>query len=93
MRGGCRVSEIAAAGLAVLPREAVASALQYGLGGTIGLALDEGLVIDPASAERVPEGALVALRCVARAAQPSIASRIVAVQRGSAAVIEPLRLG
>ena len=93
VRGGCGASEIAAAALAVLPREGAASALRYGLGGTIGLAHNEGLVIDPDSAARIPEGALLALRCVAHGARPSIASRMVAVERAGARIIEPLRLG
>jgi Xaa-Pro aminopeptidase len=92
VRAGCHASELAAAALAALPREAAASALRYGLGGTIGLSHNEGLVIDPENAERVPEGALLALRCVADGAQPSIASRVVAVQGAGARVIEPLRL-
>jgi hypothetical protein len=92
VRAGCRASELAAAALGTLPRDAAASALRYGLGGTIGLAHNEGLAIDPASEERVPDGALLALRCVANGAQPSIASRVVAVRGAGARVIEQLRL-
>jgi len=91
-RAGRRVGEIAAAALGVLPRDAAASALRYGLGGTIGLAHDEGLAIEPDGTERVSEGAVLALRCVAHGAEPSIASSIVVVERAGARAIEPLRL-
>jgi Xaa-Pro aminopeptidase len=91
-RAGNRAGDVAAAALAVLPREAAASALAYGLGGTIGLAHDEGLVIEPDNTERIPDAALLALRCVAHGPEPSIAASIVGVDRDGARAIEPLRL-
>lgn len=89
---GALASDVAAAGLAVLPREAAESALAYGLGGTIGLALGEGVPIAPGNAQPLDDGALLALRCVAHGVEPTIASRVVSVAAGGARSLEPLRL-
>jgi Xaa-Pro aminopeptidase len=90
---GAAAHEVAAAGLAMLPREATQSALAYGLGGTIGLALHEGSSIAPDARERLADGALLALRCVLNGPEPAIASRVVSVAPGGARAVEPLRLG
>jgi Xaa-Pro aminopeptidase len=89
---GRAARDVAAAALAALPREAAESALAYGLGGTIGLALAEGLAIAPDRDDPLPDGALLALRCVAAGPEPCIASRVVAVADGGARALEPLRL-
>jgi hypothetical protein len=84
--------DVAAAALAALPSGARDCALGYGLGGTIGLALSEGLSIEPQSAARLPAGALLALRCVLNGSDPSIASRVVSVAPRGAVRVEPLQL-
>jgi Xaa-Pro aminopeptidase len=89
---GAAACDVAAAALAVLPREAARTALAYGLGGTIGLALAEGTVLAPDSVDRLADGALLALRCVVNGTEPAVASRLVRVAAGGTRVVEPLRL-
>lgn len=89
---GAAARDVAAAGLALLPPDTAQSALEYGLGGTIGLALSEGVVIAPDSAGRLADGMLLALHCVARGAAPAVASTVVSVGPGGARRVEPLRL-
>jgi Xaa-Pro aminopeptidase len=80
VRAGATAGAVAAAGLSVLPAAAVESTLAYGLGGTIGLALNEGLRIEPGSTDVLVEGSLLSLVAhVADAREPSIASALVRV--------------
>jgi creatinase/prolidase-like protein len=80
VRGGAAAGDVAAAGVAALPPAAVESALSYGLGGTIGLAHSEGVVIAPRSQDRLPAGSVVVLRAhVGEEPHASLASAMVVV--------------
>jgi len=89
---GAAARDVAAAGLAVLPVDTARSALAYGLGETLGLALGEGVTISPDSAEHLTDGTVLALRCIAHGAEPAIASRVVIVAPGGARTLDPLHL-
>ena len=80
VRAGVTAGEVAAAGIAALPPAAVESALEYGLGGTIGLAYREGAIVAPGSGEALAAGSVLALRAhVDRGPEPSLASELVIV--------------
>lgn len=79
-RPGARASDVARAGLAKLSSAAADSALDYGLGNGIGLALADGPAISPESDEQLVEDALLSLRVLARDGDDvSFASAIVQV--------------
>jgi Xaa-Pro aminopeptidase len=79
-RAGARAGEVARAGLGPLSPAARESALAYGLGGGLGLALNDWPVLRPDSDAVLPPGALLTLRALARdAADVSLASAIVQV--------------
>jgi Xaa-Pro aminopeptidase len=85
IRSGASSSTIAEAGLGALPSELRAIALQYGLGGTVGLAQCDGIEIRPGNADKLPENAVVSLVCCALAGDsPSIASRLLQVTSSGA---------
>jgi Xaa-Pro aminopeptidase len=65
-KAGATTADVARAGLAKLSNGASESALDYGLGGGIGLALADGLTIGPDSDEQLVDGALLSLRTLAR---------------------------
>jgi len=80
VRDGTVAGDVAEAGVAALPPAAVASALAYGLGGTIGLGHSEGVAIAPRSRDRLVAGSVVALRAhVGEAPYASLASAMVIV--------------
>lgn len=80
VRAGVTAGDVAAAGVAALPSSVVASALAYGLGGTIGLAHAEGVEIVPRSTQRLVAGSVVTLRAhVGDAPHASLASTLVVV--------------
>jgi Xaa-Pro aminopeptidase len=61
-RAGAGADGVAKAALAVIPREAAADALSYGLGSGIGVAREETPLITPGNtAEALPEGVILAL--------------------------------
>ena len=90
---GARAGDVAAAGLAALPADSVDTALQYGLGGTIGLALCEGVPIEPRNNSVLQEGAVISLHAFARGPKTSsIASRLIRIGTGGAQEVAALRL-
>jgi Xaa-Pro aminopeptidase len=91
-RAGATAGAVADAALQALGA-AADTALSYGLGGTIGLAHNEGLTLRPGNAQTLAEGALLALRVhVPAGPTPSLASTIISVGRDRGRPIEPLRL-
>ncbi len=93
LRAGVTAGEVAAAAIATLPADAREATLAYGLGGSIGLALNDGPLIRPESTETFVDGALVSLRAhVSIGATPSIATAVVVVDRHGAALLTPLRV-
>jgi Xaa-Pro dipeptidase len=88
-RPGARASDVARAGLAKLSSAAAESALDYGLGSSIGLALADGLTIDPDSNDQLVEDALLSLRALARDGDVSFASAVVQVGAGGAHKLDP----
>lgn len=89
---GTTADAIAAAALESLGAAADA-ARAYGLGATIGLALDEGIAISPGNTQTLAEGALLSLRAhVPEGPATSFASAIVKVSHAEASRLEPLRL-
>jgi hypothetical protein len=88
VRAGVTAGEVAEAGVAALPKAAVESALDYGLGGTTGLAHAEGLAIARNGKDRLVAGSVLALRAhVGEAPHASIASALVVVGPHSAALL------
>jgi Xaa-Pro aminopeptidase len=93
IRPNVTAGDVAAAALAVLPAAAVESALVYGLGGAIGLALNEGLTIQPGSTDVIVEGSLLSLTAhVTDAPQPAIASLLVHVGADGATALTAQRI-
>jgi Xaa-Pro aminopeptidase len=89
-RAGARAGEVARAGLDRLSPAAAESALLYGLGGGIGLALDDGPRVAPTSSAELVEGAVLSLRTLARDADGvSFANAIVRVEPGGGRRLEP----
>ncbi len=92
LRTGASAGDVAAAALAVLPDAAVDTALDYGLGNTTGLALNEGIQIRPDSDFRLPGGALVTLRTLAAGhGEPSFANALFQVEDDEAHAIDAQR--
>jgi len=93
LRAGETAGAVADAGLAALPSSSVDSALQYGLGSTIGLARDEGVQIKPGSNAVIPGGSVVSLVTFATdGASGSIASRMLTVGADGAEELVAVRL-
>ena len=93
VRAGVTAGAVAEAGLAELPEPLVAEALDYGLGSTIGLALDEGVAIEPDNATPLIAGSVVALTVnLADDEVPSIAAKTVVVGATGATELESLRV-
>lgn len=93
-RVGASASDLAAAALTVLPAAGRDAALEYGLGGAIGLAHREGLEIRPGNEERLLDGQLLAVHVhVSAGAAPSLASTMVRVGATAATRLSPLRIG
>ena len=92
VRTGACAGDIAAAALGALPAAAADSALGYGLGGTTGLALNEGIEIRPDSDDVLPQDALLTLRTlVADDGGPSFAGTLVRVDDDGAHPVDELR--
>ncbi len=80
IRPGVAAGVVAQAGLDALPADLREGALQYGLGGTVGLAQCDGIEIVPGSKEKLPSDCVVSLLCCALASDsPSVASRLLLV--------------
>jgi Xaa-Pro aminopeptidase len=93
VRPGATAGEVAAAAIAALPPAAVDAALAYGLGGSIGLSLNDGVTIRPAGADRLIEGSVLTLRThVGTGAEPAIATAMVTVGRHGATLLAPLAI-
>lgn len=89
-RAGVPARDVAQAALDKLSGAAAESALAYGLGNGIGLALGEAPTISPRSDEPLVEGALLTLRVLAREASAvSFASALVQVGADGAQRLEP----
>jgi hypothetical protein len=89
-KAGASTADVARAGLAKLSSGASESALDYGLGGGIGLALSDGLTIAPDSDERLVDGALLSLRTLAREGDDvSFANAIVKVGADAGHRLDP----
>jgi hypothetical protein len=91
IRPGVAAGVVAEAGLDALPAELREGALQYGLGGTVGLAQCDGIEIVPGSNKSLPANCVVSLLCCALAGDtPSVASRLLLViPEGSVEVSAP----
>jgi Xaa-Pro aminopeptidase len=90
-KAGARSRDVAQAALDVLSPAAAETALAYGLGGGIGLALNDWPPISPTSAEPLPDGALLSLRTLARDGdRVSFAGAIVQVRPEGGRRLEPL---
>lgn len=90
-RPGASATAVAAAGLALLPPAARASALEYGLGGGIGSALDQPPIITPESAEVIEAGSVLSLRVFARSVTGvGFAGSLVEISDRGAGDLEPL---
>ena len=88
---GVSAQSVAAAGLAVLSPVARASALEYGLGGGIGGALDQAPLIGPESTDTIEVGSVLALHVFARNdSGAGFAGSMVEIREGGARDLEPL---
>jgi Xaa-Pro aminopeptidase len=91
---GATAGDVASAAIAALPPAAVDAALAYGLGGAIGLALNDGVTIQLGNSERLVEGSVLSLRAhVGVGAEPAIATAMVAVGKQGATPLVPLAIG
>ncbi|HEY2595541.1 MAG TPA: M24 family metallopeptidase, partial [Chloroflexota bacterium] len=89
-KAGASTADVARAGLAKLSSAASESALDYGLGSGIGLALSDGLSIGPDTNERLVDGALLSLRTLARDGDDvSFANAIVQVGADAGHKLDP----
>jgi Xaa-Pro aminopeptidase len=79
IRSGAVAGDVAEAGLAMLPGPAADAAQQHGLGGSLGLAQNEGLEIARGSTQKIQEGSVISLLTFTPGTAVSIASRIVVV--------------
>jgi Xaa-Pro aminopeptidase len=87
---GARAADVASAGLAKLSSAAAESALEYGLGSGIGLALADWPTIAPTSDAKLIDGALLSLRAFARDGQDiSFTSAMVQVAPGGGRKLGP----
>ncbi|HEX7238435.1 MAG TPA: aminopeptidase P family N-terminal domain-containing protein [Gammaproteobacteria bacterium] len=90
---GATTGEVAVAAIAALSPAEAQAALEYGLGGTIGLSHDEGVRIRIGGNERLVEGSVLALRAHAAAGpNPSIDAALVSVGPGGATRLQSLRI-
>lgn len=90
-KAGARAGDVADAGLAKLSKAAAATALGYGLGSGIGLALNDWPEIRPGSNAALVEGALLSLRTFARDGDNvSFANAIIQVGASGATRLTPL---
>jgi len=86
---GAKASDVARAGLAQLSDAAKQTALDYGLGGGIGLALSDWPTISPESEEVLPEGALLSLRAFTRESFASALTQVGAGAGGAGGKLNP----
>ncbi|HUQ52518.1 MAG TPA: aminopeptidase P family N-terminal domain-containing protein [Gammaproteobacteria bacterium] len=92
-RTGATTGEVATAAVAALSPVEAQAALEYGLGGTIGLAHDEGVRIRPGGTERLVEGSVLALRAhVAAGAEPSLDAAVASVGASGATRLQALKI-
>jgi Xaa-Pro aminopeptidase len=92
-RAGASTGEVAVAAVAALSPAEAQAALEYGLGGTIGLAHDEGMRIRVGGTERLVAGSVLALRAgVAAGPNPSIDAAVASVAASGATRLQSLRI-
>ena len=92
-RAGATTGEVAAAAVVALSPAEGQAALEYGLGGTIGLAHDEGVRIRLGGTERLVAGSVLALRAhVAAGPAPSIDAAVATVGPSGAQRLQSLRI-
>jgi Xaa-Pro aminopeptidase len=92
-REGATTGEVAVAAVAALAPAEARAALEYGLGGTIGLAHDEGVRIRVGGGERLVAGSVLALRAhVAAGPEPSIDAAVATVGPSGATRLQSLRI-
>jgi Xaa-Pro aminopeptidase len=92
-KAGATTGEVAAAAVAALAPAEAQAALEYGLGGTVGLAHDEGVRIRVGGAERLVDGCTVALRAhVGTGAEPSIDAAVATVGPSGATRLQSLKI-
>jgi Xaa-Pro aminopeptidase len=89
-RAGVPAGEVAEAGLAALPEASRPIALDYGLGGGIGIELLGAPIIRPGNNAKLTAGALLAFRIFADGATPSFASALVEVSENGVQALAPL---
>jgi Xaa-Pro aminopeptidase len=90
---GATTGDVAGAAVAALAPIEAQAALEYGLGGTIGLAHNEGTVMRPGGTERLVEGSALALRAhVGAGADPSIDAAVAIVGASGATRLQPLKI-
>lgn len=93
VRAGATTGEVAAAAVAALSPAEAQAALEYGLGGTIGLAHEEGVRIRLGGTERLVAGSVLALRAhVGVGAEPSIDAAVAGVGPVGATRLQSLRI-
>jgi hypothetical protein len=89
--GGTAATDVAKAALDVLPKEAAQSALIYGLGGAVGLALESEPRIVPDSTDALADGTMMLFHVLSCApSAPSFASAIVQVGKDGATRLDPV---
>jgi len=92
-RADATTGEVAEAAVAALTSAEAQAALDYGLGGTIGLANDEGVRIRVGGHERLVAGSVLALRAhVAAGPEPSIEAAVASVGSSGAQRMQSLRI-
>lgn len=93
VRAGATTGDVATAAVATLAPAEAQTALEYGLGSTIGLAHDEGMRIRPGGTERLVAGSVLALRAhVGVGAEPSIDAAVASVEASGATRLQPLKI-
>ena len=92
-RAGATTGDVAVAAVAALSPAEAHAALEYGLGGTIGLAHDEGMPIRIGGTERLVASSVLALRAhVAAGPNPSIDAAVASVAASGATRLQSLRI-
>jgi len=90
VRAGVAAGEVAQAALNAAPKDALESALSYGLGGGIGLELDETPRIAPDSQAVLKVGSLISLRAFIKTSTgPSLAGALVQMREDGAVRLTP----
>jgi Xaa-Pro aminopeptidase len=90
-KAGARSKDVAEAGFSKLSAASKETAAGYGLGGGIGLALNDWPAITPTSEDRLPDGAVLSLRTFGRDGDNvSFANAIVQVGPNGATRLSPL---